>query len=306
MTKSAFAGPLISFGQGDSQNYNPDRAPSVFDQGSLLMDPRFPYVPGRGGVKQVVGYPMFNDILQISAVPSTISAVNIAALQVPVSGTAITLVAASGAGITISQSIVRSDNRATVTGLRVIDSAVSMLAMGQGPGGVGGPITAPDPSTMLARAVRITSVGNDSAGSFVVRGYDQYFFPVTETITGANAGIATGKKAFKYIASITPAGTMSGSNISVGTADIFSLGMRSDIWDLIAVYWNSALISATTGYVAAVTTSPATAITGDVRGTYAVQSASDNTKRLTVFVTPNVANIQTAVGIFGVTNFADF
>jgi len=305
MVKSAFSGPLLSFGE-DPTSYNPDLAPSVFIQGALLMDPRFPYNPDRDNAKSVVGYPMVNDMLQVSAVPSTISAVNIAAAQVPVSGTAITLVAASGAGITINQSIVRSDNRAAVTGLRVIDAAVSMLAFGQGKAGAGGLVTAPDPLTMLARAVRITSVGNDSAGTFIVRGYDQYFFPMTETITGANAGIATGKKAFKYIASITPAGTMSGSNISVGTADIFSLGMRSDVWDLVQIYWNSALITATTGYVAAVTTSPATAITGDVRGTYAVQSASDNTKRLTIFVTPNIANIKTAVGLFGVTNFADF
>lgn len=305
MTKSAFAGPLVGFGQGDPQNYNQDRAPSIFDQGALIMDPRFGYVPGRGGVKTVVGYPIFNDILQVSAVPSTITTANIAALQVPVAGTAITLVASSGAGITIGQSIVRSDTKATVTGLRVIDSAISMLAFGQGPAGAGGPITAPDPSTTLARNVRITSVGNDSAASVTVRGYDQYFFPVTETITLSNAGVASGKKAFKYIQSITPAGTLSGSNISVGTGDVYGFGMRTDFFDLAVIYWNSATIIAATGFTAAVTTTP-TATTGDVRGTYAVQSASDNTKRLSLFTVPLVSNIQTAAGIFGPTQFADF
>lgn len=305
MTYSAWSGPVIGFGQGDPSNYNPDRAPSVFDQGALLMDPRFPYVPGRNPVKSVVGYPMFNDVLQVSAVPSTIATANIAALQVPVAATPITLVPSTGAGITIGQTITRSDTKAIVTGLRVIDSAVSMIAFGQGGAGLGGPITCPDPATTLARNVRITSVGNDTPATFIVRGYDQYFFPMTETITGSNASVASGKKAFKYIQSITPAGTPSGSNISVGTGDLYGFGMRVDFFDLNTIYWNSATIIAATGFTAAVTTTP-TAITGDVRGTYGVQSASDGTKRLTMYVTPLISNIQTAAGIFGPTQFADF
>lgn len=305
MTKSAFAGPLIGFGQGDPQNYNPDRAPSIFDQGALLMDPRFPYVPGRAPTKSVIGYPMFNDILQVTAVPSTIATANIAALQVPVAGTAITLVPANGAGITINNTITRSDTKAIVTGLRAIDLTVSMLAFGQGGAGLGGPVSSPDPATTIARNVRITSVGNDTPATFVVRGYDQYFFPVTETITGSNASVASGKKAFKYIQSITPAGTPSGSNISVGTGDLYGFGMRQDFFDLSTIYWNSATIVAATGFTAAVITAP-TATTGDVRGTYGVQSASDGTKRLTIFTTPLISNIQTAAGIFGPTQFADF
>lgn len=305
MTKSAWAGPVVSFGQGDPQNYNQDRAPSIFDQGSLLMDPRFGYVPGRGGSKVIFGYPMFSVIPQVSAVPSTIATANIAALQVPVAATPITLVAASGAGITINNTITRSDTKAIITGLRAIDLTVSMIAFGSGAAGLGGPITSPDPSTTLARNVRITSVGNDTPATFVVRGYDQYFFPVTETITGSNASVANGKKAFKYIQSITPAGTPSGANISVGTGDLYGFGMRTDFFDLSMIYWNSALITAATGFTAAVTTTPS-ATTGDVRGTYGVQTASDGTKRLSLFVTPLISNIQTAAGIFGPPQFADF
>lgn len=305
MPKSAWTGPIIGFGQGDPQNYNQDRAPSIFDQGALLMDPRFSYVPGRTASKSLVGYPMFSVIPTVTAAPSTITTANIAALQVPVAATPLTLVAASGAGITISNTIVRSDTKATVTGLRAIDLAVSMLAFGQGGAGLGGPITSPDPATTIARNVRITSVGNDSSGSVTVRGYDIYFFPVTETITLSNASVASGKKAFKYIQSITPAGTLSGSNVSVGTGDLYGFGMRTDFFDLSMIYWNSALIVAATGFTAAVTTTP-TATTGDVRGTYGVQSASDGTKRLSLFVTPLISNIQTAAGIFGPTQFADF
>ena len=44
--------------------------------------------------------------------------------------------------------------------------------------------------------------------------------------------------------------------------------------------------------------------TGDVRGTYALQSASDGTKRLVLYVSPSVANLSNATnlptGLFGV------
>jgi hypothetical protein len=50
-----------------------------------------------------------------------------------------------------------------------------------------------------------------------------------------------------------------------------------------------------------VTTSPATTTTGDVRGTYAVQSATDKTKRLFFYQNPPVTNIGSVAGLFGVT-----
>jgi hypothetical protein len=162
-----------------------------------------------------------------------------------------------------------------------------------------------NPGAMTARAVSILGVTSGSGGAFLVSGYDIYGYPMTETITaGAGAGTTNGKKAFKYIASVVPQFT-NAFNYSVGTTDIYGLPFRTDTFaDLMINYsasLNPALITATTGYTAAVTTT-ATATTGDVRGTYALQTAAATaTNRLFVRQMPLVYNISTATGLFGVT-----
>lgn len=301
MPTSDFTGPFGVFGASPYSDSNPSIAPSVFIDGVALMDTRFPHDPDGNGYW---GWYGTTYIPVIDAVPSTISAVNIAASQTPVAATPLTLVAATGAGVTVGQSIINSLTKQTVTGLLVVDGAVVQQTFGA----TRIAVNAWDPANIITRNVRITSVGNDSAATFVIRGYDAYFFPVSETVTGANAGIASSKKGFKYIASITPAGTLSGSAVTVGTGDVYEFPLRVDTWGYVQIYWNSALITATTGFTAAVTTT-ATATTGDVRGTYAVQSASDGTKRLQIFVTPSVANVGlttvgTCPGLVGVNQFS--
>ena len=53
------------------------------------------------------------------------------------------------------------------------------------------------------RIVTILSAGNDSSKSFTVVGTDVNGDAQTESITGANAGTATGSAYFKTVASIT-------------------------------------------------------------------------------------------------------
>ena len=156
-----------------------------------------------------------------------------------------------------------------------------------------------DPTKAISRNVRITSAADDSGKTFTVVGYDLYGYPMSEVITGANASVASGVKAFKYITSVTPSTTPAG-NVSVGTGDVIGFPLRTDNFGDVRIIYNAAVVTASTGYTAAVTTSPATTTTGDVRGTYALQTASNNSRRLQVFISPPVANIGTVTGLLGV------
>jgi len=298
MPTSDFTGPLVVFGQASSADSNPSIAPSVFIDGVMLMDSRFAVNPDAAQLKR--GWYGTTRIPVVDEVPSTIEANNIAASQTPTAGTPLTLVSTTGAGITAGASIVNSATGQTVTGLLAIDGPMVPATFGA----TLPEVAAWNPATGVARNVRITSAGDDSGATFTVRGYDEYFYPMTETITGADAAAASGKKAFKYIASITPAGTLAGDAVTVGTGDVYGFPLRVDTWGYVEIYWNNALITSTTGFTAADTTSPATATSGDVRGTYAVQSASDGTKRLQIFITPSVANVGSATGLTGVTQYA--
>lgn len=299
MAISAFTGAVVSFPSGvnnEPAGQNPQAGPNFCHHGSALLDIRAPftYQPGSKEGKPFYGFGTTRCVA-INQVPSAIADNNIAASQSPVAA-ALTLVSSSGAGITVGQSITNATTGATVTGLLAIDTKVGAVTYG-----TDGTVNVWDPGTLIARAVRITSGGNDSGITFNVRGYDIFGFPMSENITGANAGIATGAKAWKYITSITPSAAAAGT-VKAGTADIFGLPLRADFFAYVDVVWNNTAITANTGYVAAVTTT-ASATTGDVRGTYAVQSASDGTKRLQVFITVDPTLAKTSAGTFGVAQF---
>lgn len=300
MTISAFEGPLFTqrsnplgaAGNG-SANQNPQAGPSMWIHGDGLMDPRTPYTYIQGGQAAQATYGWYTAECQvINAVPSTIAANNIAASQ---SGSAsITLVSSSGAGITVGTTITRADTGATVTGLLAIDTAMAGTSFSQD-----GTVALWDPTKAISRNVRITSGGDDSAKTFTVVGYDLYGYPMSEAITGANTSVASGVKAFKYIASVTCSSTPA-STVTVGTGDVIGFPIRTDNFGDVRIIYNATVITASTGYTAAVTTSPATTTTGDVRGTYALQTASNNARRLQVFICPPVANIGTVTGLLGV------
>lgn len=313
MAITAWKGPLISFGQsvasgaglGQASDPNPSRSPGLFDQGVGIMDPRaaFAYNPGASmggaalGERGAYGWWGVTHIAICNQVPSTISAVAIAAAQVPVASTAMTLRSTSGAGITVSTSITSAATGATVTGLLAIDTAMAPVQNGA----TGGNLFW-DPTKAIARCLQFTSAGDDSAATATIAGYDVYSYPMTETVTLTNGSVATSLKAFKYIASITPAGTLSGSNLSVGQSDTIGFMLRSDLFQYLKIYWpDTTLIAASTGYTAAVTTDPATATTGDVRGTYALPVASNNSRRLVIFLQVPMGNTGTAAGLVGVT-----
>lgn len=72
-----------------------------------------------------------------------------------------------------------------------------------------------------ARRVIITSGGNDSGITFTVIGTDRYGRAQSETVTGANAGIATTIRDFLTVSSVTHTGSIAGT-VTVGTSAVGS------------------------------------------------------------------------------------
>lgn len=184
---------------------------------------------------------------------------------------------------------------ATITG-QMTGTAALLQPFGQTPS-----IYLWNPQALVARAVSVTGSASATGGNITIAGYDIYGMPMSEVIAApASATTVNGKKAFKYIASVTPAFT-DAHNYSIDTTDIIGLPLRSDFFGDVAINYNATGITANTGYVAAVTTSPATTTTGDVRGTYALQSAADGSKRLMIRQFVLAANMGSIPGLFGVT-----
>lgn len=157
------------------------------------------------------------------------------------------------------------------------------------------------------RAVAIY-IGAGTAVSKVltVTGYDVYGQPMSEAITtGTTEEVqVAGQKAFYQIASATLSGDPE-VDTSLGTTDILGLPVRATNAGYVAsVGWDNTLARDAGTFAAADVTSPATATTNDVRGTYTPSSAANGSKRLVMgillpalAVGPNA----TRVGALGVT-----
>lgn len=138
----------------------------------------------------------------------------------------------------------------------------------------GGPGLFLDQRQAAARGVRVVGASGSTGGTLTIRGWDIYGQPMTDTLTVA-AGASTGwsLKTFKYIASVTPNFTDAGHNYTVGTSDVFGFAFRSGSVEETKVWWANALMTSNTGWVTADTTTPPTALTGDVRGTIQVSAS---------------------------------
>ena len=299
------SGPLLVAGASAAEpNGNPDAGLSLAWGGFGMMDSRKPYAPGGSGTVSTLIYGFTDNGSPpcIDAIPSTLTTTAIAAAQTPTSGNPLNLVATTAAGVTVLPAVITVQPSGTQipAGTLAIDGPSGYATFS---GSFTGAVGLYDPTKALSRNVQIASVGNDTGATFTVAGYDIYGYPMHETITGVSASTAKGKKAFKYVTSITPAGTLSGSNVSAGQGDTYGLPLAAGNVGYTTIFWNSTPVSGLSGtFTPADTTNPATYTTGDVRGTFLVPSASNGTSRLIVFVTVSVANlVQGALGITGVT-----
>jgi hypothetical protein len=179
-----------------------------------------------------------------------------------------------------------------------------------------------NPQEAFARNIQITANAGATGGNVVVRGWDVYGNPMSETIVAAAASTVAGKKAFKYLATgagnltggIVPQFTDAGHTYSAGPGNVVGINLRNVSWEFMNIFYNGGFAVSNTGWTTADQTNPATATTGDVRGTInaatlaTIGAALDGTKRMTLAMTIRLTDdiYATPLGqipLFGVPQF---
>ena len=132
-----------------------------------------------------------------------------------------------------------------------------------------------------ARTVNVDSTNaGDTTQTVTVTGTDYWGQAQTETIALNGTTLVAGQKSFKTITAAAVSALLTG-NLTVGNEDVFGLPYRvTDAGYLLRTGWAGAVANDAGTFAAADTTSPATATTNDVRGTYAPSSAADGSRRL--------------------------
>lgn len=150
--------------------------------------------------------------------------------------------------------------------------------------------------------VAVTHTASIASGTVLVSGFDEYKQPMSELYTIAATGTSSaysGKKAFKYIKSVTFTATADQqlNFFNVGHGDIFGLPYKiAAKADVFQVYRND--VADTSATIVAGVTSTATTTTGDTRGTVATGVAADTTS---VIVWAHINDPNTVTGLRGVT-----
>ncbi len=132
-----------------------------------------------------------------------------------------------------------------------------------------------------ARTVNVDSTNaGDTTQTVTVTGTDYWGQAQTETIALNGTTLVAGQKSFKTITAAAVSALLTG-DLTVGNEDVFGLPYRvTDAGYLLRTGWAGAVANDAGTFAAADTTSPATATTNDVRGTYAPSSAADGSRRL--------------------------
>lgn len=138
----------------------------------------------------------------------------------------------------------------------------------------------------VARNVSIvSSSASDTTQTVTVTGTDYYGQTQTSRLTINGTTTVNGLKAFKTITQVAVSAAFVG-NLSVGSGDTFGLPYRvTDAGYLLRTGWNNTVADNAGTFTAADTTSPATATTGDVRGTFLPAStAANGSRRLVIAI----------------------
>lgn len=288
MTSSAGTGLL-----GRDMEYNSQRAPSVFDLGVAIADPRvaYAYQPGNAVTSKVMAWPV--DAPQIDDTPTGVSSniLSISSNTAPAAGTAVTLrTTTTGLAAT---TIVSPEDGTTTGTLICIGSTATQLGFGDDD-----TIAFWNPAAAYGRCLVISPSSNLDGGTFTVYGRDAYGYEMTESFTAGSTTI-TGQKAFKYVSSVIAATTIASTGIGVGITDRFGMPFYTDRTGTniaIAVSsgaggGNSCVTIALTSanFLFGSTVATQTSTTPDVRGIYISSIATTSAIRVQVFQRPTVA-----------------
>ena len=231
---------------------------------------------------------------------------------------------ASGVGFTGAYTVSGNPFTAGTSGSPItitasLNNALSAPISNAIPQGQAGTINLWNPQAVLGRVLTYTAAASATATTITCAGYDIYGFPMTESATITAGSTVTGKKAFKYIKSVTLSGGTTDTThaYSVGTSALVGLPLRADSSGELTAAAAASLsvlnpVTNFTGFVAADTTYP-TATTGDVRGTINLANSSGvnltpatGTNRYVVRQSPQPYNVSSATGLFGQTQYANF
>lgn len=307
---NAVNGPNLTFGNavknstdgitGVNADYNGQRAPDVSDLAYAMMDPRaaFSYQPGNAVADPV--YAFFNSAGSVDYVPTAASTIAIVANTASSGTSALTLQAASSARGTYATNTIAPESGATLTSILTLDSSADSLRYNSF--GSDGTIRTWAPGWGAGRCIQVvTSSYTDTA--VTVSGRDVYGFKLTETIPVSSNGSITssyggiGRKAFKYVTSVTNSSTPSSTGISVGTTDRFGVPLYTPYLggaitvrvSSVATIQNAAVALTSANFTLASTAATQTSTTPDVRGVYISSLVSDGTVRLQIGITPSAS-----------------
>lgn len=157
-----------------------------------------------------------------------------------------------------------------------------------------------NPSGGYGRCVGVYSAADTSGDTVTVYGFSVDGDPLVETIAGPNNGTTAGKKAFGVVTRVK-ANTAVTDDIEIGTIDVFGLpAYLPDLAKVVRVGWTQTLADNAATVAIGITTNPATATTGDIRGTVTPSSAANGTRELTfVMIEPPAHQYYGVVRDFG-------
>lgn len=161
----------------------------------------------------------------------------------------------------------------------------------------------------MARNIAVSGVGASTAPvDITINGFEEIVradntrgpgMAMSANISGPTGTAATATtKTFRYIRSILVTGNTV-SAIVIGTGDVYGMPYYFSDRGMVAVAYDGTQVTSSAGFVVGVTTA-ATALTGDVRGTWSAASASNGIKRLvaTVYVAdPGATSAWTPYGM---------